>query len=80
MGGKESDLSQIVEDNTTDAELALYFDSYSNVSVTSGNQTGRNVNRMAIIREFLKDVGLSESKLLAALSEMRGNLRGRLEL
>lgn len=70
MRDEEGDLSQLAEGNNADAGQASYDDNYSDVLMTGGNQTGSNVNRTAIIREFLLDVGLSESSFSGDLSEM----------
>lgn len=79
MSDEERDLSQPVDGNSADAGQASYNDDYIEIPMMGGNETGRNVNRSAIIREFPLD-GLSTSNLTGDLSEMRCYLRGRLRL
>lgn len=77
MGGEESDLSHLVESDNANAEQASSYVDYSDVPETCCNQTGSSADRMAIIREFPLDVGLSKSNLLGDLSKMRGYLHGQ---
>lgn len=77
MGGKEGSLSLLVEDNNTDARQTSYYYFSCEVPMTGGNRTGNDVERTAIIREFLLDIGLSQSSFPRDLSKVRGYLRGR---
>lgn len=56
------------------------YDDNNDVPVRDANLTSISVDRTAVIRESLLDVGLTESNLLEEISEMRGYLRGRLGL
>lgn len=61
MGGTGGGLRELVDDNNADAGRALYHDASSNVPMTGGNQTGNDVDRTAIIREFPLDLGTSKA-------------------
>lgn len=61
--GEELDSSQFFECNDADVGSSSYYDDYGDVPTTDGNQARGNVDRTAIVREFLLDVGPSESNL-----------------
>lgn len=63
-GGAEGGLSQLVENNNADTGQSSKYDAFNDVSMAGGNQTGNDVDHTATIRDFLLDIGLSESNLL----------------
>lgn len=77
MSCKVGDFRQQVEDNCADAGQVPYYEDYSEMPMMGGNQTGSNVDRMAILREFLFHVRLSAS---GHSSEMRRYIGGKVGL
>lgn len=77
---EEVDLNQLVENSNADLGRASYSDGYSDAPTRGSNQSEGNVDRTAIIREFLLDFRLLESNLSNDLHALRGYLRSQSEL
>lgn len=66
-GGEEAGFSQTVERDKADAWRDSYYANYSKVPKTVDNQAEWNVDRTAIICEFLLGVGLTKANLFGDL-------------